>query len=58
MKSEPSWRWIMFESLDDIMRHDDAIEKTPRERIWEGVTIAVLSILGFMGLFCIVHNLG
>jgi hypothetical protein len=52
------WRWIMFESLDQIMKHDDDLEKTQSERIWEGVTIGVLSVLLFSALFCAVHLLG
>ena len=48
----------MFESLDDIMRHKDAIEKTNKERIWEGITIATLSVVLFSALFYAVHLLG
>jgi hypothetical protein len=47
----------MFQSLDEIIRHDDAIEKTSSERIAEGVLIAVLSVVLFGGLYYAVHLL-
>jgi hypothetical protein len=47
----------MFDSLDDIMRHDAAIEKSPRERLGEAIAIGLLSVLGFGGLFMAVRML-
>ena len=47
----------MFESLEEHIRHDDAVEKTSKERIVEGVVIAVLSVLLFGGLYFAVRML-
>ena len=47
----------MFEGLDEHIRHDDALEKTSKERIVEGVVIAVLSVLLFGGLYFAVRLL-
>jgi hypothetical protein len=41
----------MFESLDDQMKQDAKERTTPKERIIEYVTIAVLSLVIFAGLF-------
>jgi hypothetical protein len=41
----------MFDSLDERIRHDDAMEKSRKERIVEWVAIAVLSVLVFGGLY-------
>lgn len=45
----------MFDSLDEKMKHDDAVEVTRRERIAKGVVVAVLSILLFGGLYLAVR---
>ncbi len=47
----------MFESLDEHMKHDDALEKTQAERIAEAALIAILSVLLFSGLYFAVHML-
>lgn len=47
----------MFDSLDDKIKHDDAVEVTTRERLVKGVVIAVLSILLFGGLYFAVRML-
>ncbi|MBZ5728330.1 MAG: hypothetical protein LAP87_25525 [Acidobacteriia bacterium] len=41
----------MFDSLSEKIKHDDAVEISPRERVVKGVVIAVLSILLFGGLY-------
>jgi len=41
----------MFDSLDDRIKHDDAVEIPRRERVVKGVVVAVLSILLFGGLY-------
>jgi len=45
----------MFDSLDEKMKHDDAVEISRKERIVRWVAIAVLSILLFGGLYFAVH---
>lgn len=47
----------MFESLDDRIRHDAHIEKSPRERFFEVILIAILSVLLFGGLYYAVRML-
>lgn len=41
----------MFESLDEHMKHDQESETTPRERLLKWVTIIVVSVLLFGGLY-------
>ena len=41
----------MFESLDEQMAHDEAEVTTKRERIIRYVTIVVVSLLVFGGLY-------
>jgi hypothetical protein len=41
----------MFDSLDEKMKHDNAVETSRGERIAKGVAIAILSILLFGGLY-------
>jgi hypothetical protein len=41
----------MFDSLDEKIKHDDAVETSRRERIVKGVAVAILSILLFGGLY-------
>jgi hypothetical protein len=40
----------MFESLDDQMKNDARGEKTTKERVMEGLVIAVLAMAVFAGL--------
>lgn len=47
----------MFDSLDEKIKHDNAIAVTRRERIGKAVAIAVLSILLFGGLYFAVRML-
>jgi len=47
----------MFESLDEKIKHDDAVEISRRERVVKGVVVAVLSILLFGGLYYAVRML-
>jgi len=47
----------MFESLDEKIKHDDAVEISRRERVVKGVVLAVLSILLFGGLYYAVRML-
>ena len=48
----------MFESLDDQMAHDEAAVTTKKERIIRYVTIVVVSLLVFGGLYYGVRMLG
>jgi hypothetical protein len=48
---------VMFDSLDDRIRHDVALEKSSTERIVEGLVIAVLSVVLFGGLYYAVRLL-
>jgi hypothetical protein len=41
----------MFDTLDDKIKRDDALETTPRERIFKNVAIVVLSVFLFGGLY-------
>lgn len=41
----------MFDSLDEQMKHDDAEQATPRERLFKYAAVAVLSVLVFGGLY-------
>jgi hypothetical protein len=45
----------MFDALDQIIKHDDAVESSLKERIVKGVVIAVLSVALFGGLYLAVH---
>jgi len=45
----------MFDALDQIIKHDDALEISLKERIVKGVVIAVLSVALFGGLYLAVH---
>ena len=47
----------MFDSLDDQIKRDDAVEITRRERIVKATLVAVLSILLFGGLYFVVRIL-
>ena len=47
----------MFDSLEDKIKHDDAVEISRRERIVKGVMVASLSILLFGGLYFVIRVL-
>ena len=47
----------MFDSLDEQIKHDDAVEITRRERIFKAAIVTVLSILLFGGLYFAVRIL-
>ena len=47
----------MFDSLEDQIKHDDAVEISRRERIGKAVMVAALSILLFGGLYLAVRML-
>lgn len=47
----------MFDSLDEKIKHDDAVEISRSERIAKRVVVAVLSILLFGGLYFAVRML-
>ncbi len=47
----------MFDSLDEQIKHDDAVETSRNERIVKGVVITVLSVLVFGGIFMAVRLL-
>jgi len=41
----------MFDSLDEQMKHDDAVQITQTERIFKWTAVAVVSVLFFGGLY-------
>jgi hypothetical protein len=41
----------MFDSLDEKIKHDDAVETSRSERIAKRVVVAILSVLLFGGLY-------
>jgi len=41
----------MFDSLDEKIKHDDAVETSRNERIAKGLMIAILSVVLFGGLY-------
>lgn len=47
----------MFDSLDETIKHDDAVEGSRRERIVKAVAVVVISILLFGGLYLAVKML-
>lgn len=47
----------MFDSLQEKIKHDDAAEISPRERVVKGVVIIVLSIVLFGGLYFAIRML-
>ncbi|HUK16778.1 MAG TPA: hypothetical protein VLW65_10205 [Bryobacteraceae bacterium] len=49
---------MLFESLDEKIQHDDAVEITQKERIGRWVAVAILSIVVFGGLYFAVYMLG
>ena len=47
----------MFDSLEERIRHDDAEEITPKQRMVKGLLVAVLSVVLFGGLYFVVRIL-
>lgn len=47
----------MFDSLDEKIKHDEAVEVPRRQRVVRDVAIVVLSILLFGGLYFAVRML-
>lgn len=41
----------MFDSLDEQIKHDRQESSTPRERVFVWVSVAVVSVLVFGGLY-------
>jgi hypothetical protein len=41
----------MFQSLDEQMKHHDALETTPRQRMMKWAVIAVAAVAVFGGLY-------
>ena len=41
----------MFDSLDDQMKHDRKVESSTKERAFKYLTIAVLAVVLFAGLY-------
>jgi len=48
----------MFDSLDETMKHDEDEVTSPKEKILRYVTIALVSVLVFGGLYYGVRALG
>ncbi|MCL5744387.1 MAG: hypothetical protein M1541_10750 [Acidobacteria bacterium] len=47
----------MFDSLDDQMKHDDAMETTPRQRMTKWAAVAAISLVLFGGLYAAIRML-
>ena len=47
----------MFDSLDDQMKHDDAMETTPGQRMTKWLVIAAISLVLFGGLYTAIRML-
>ena len=41
----------MFDSLDETMKHDDAVESSQSERMFKYAAVTVVSVLVFGGIF-------
>ena len=41
----------MFESLDDVIKHDDEVETTKQARMMKWLTIIVVAVVVFGGLY-------
>jgi len=41
----------MFDSLDDQMKHDDALVTTKKQRVLLWITVGVVSVVLFGGLY-------
>ena len=41
----------MFESLDDQMKHDDAMASSPREKLFKWAAVGLISVLVFGGIY-------
>jgi len=48
----------MFDTLEERIRHDDAVETTFRERCMKVALVAVLSTSLFAGLYFVIRILG
>lgn len=48
----------MFDSLDEQMKHDDAVSSSPKERYFKLGLMAVVAIVVFMGVFMAVQMVG
>ena len=47
----------MFDSLDEQIKHDEALKSTPRERMMKWVVVALASIVLFGGLYFAIRML-
>jgi len=47
----------MFDSLDEQIKHDEHEATTPRERVLVWLSVAVISIALFSGLYFVVRQL-
>jgi hypothetical protein len=41
----------MFDSLDETIKHDDAVQSTQSERMFKWAAITIVSVLVFGGIF-------
>jgi len=48
----------MFQSLDEQMKHDEARETSPKERMAKFAAVAVAAIVVFGGLYAAIQLLG
>ena len=48
----------MFNCLDEQMKHDDALQTTPRQRMAKLAVTAVTSVVLFGGLYAAIRLLG
>jgi len=47
----------MFDSLEETIRHDVAVDTTPTKRLVKGMIIAFLSVVVFGGLYFAIRML-
>ena len=52
-----TWRWTMFDNLDDQMKKDSKAESTNSERAFVWLAVAVISLLAFGAVYYSIHPL-
>ena len=48
----------MFDSLDEQMKHDDAVATSPKERYMKWGLVVVVAVVVFMGAFMALQMVG
>ena len=52
-----TWRWTMFDNLDDQIRKDTQASSSNTERAMVWLAVAVITILAFGAVYYGIHNL-